>query len=143
MVESRETVFIVDDDASVLKSLGRLLRAAGYQTALFTSPKEFLKAHDAAIPGCVVCDVAMPALSGLDLQSALLAAGGARPIVFLTGRGNIPASVRAMKAGAVDFLTKPVRSEQLLGAIEVALAADRAARAEAQSLREGRTLLET
>lgn len=111
------TVFLVDDDASVLRALSRLLRAKGHEIRSFTSPREFLEQHDPAIPGCAVFDVSMPGLDGLALQHVLTAGGIQRPIIFLTGRGDIPTSVRAMKAGAIDFLTKPVREKDLLDAI--------------------------
>jgi FixJ family two-component response regulator len=111
------TVFLVDDDPGVLKALSRLLRASGYDARSYTSPQEFLAHHDATVPGCAVLDVSMPRLDGLELQQALTAAGSHRPVIFLTGRGDIPMSVRAMKAGAVDFLTKPVRDQDLLAAI--------------------------
>jgi FixJ family two-component response regulator len=111
------TVFLVDDDAGVLKALSRLLRAKGYEVRSFTSPKEFLAHHDLSIPGCAVLDVAMPGLDGLALQQTLTAGGSHRPVIFLTGKGDIPTSVRAMKAGAIDFLTKPASDADLLGAI--------------------------
>jgi FixJ family two-component response regulator len=111
------TVFIVDDDAGVLKALSRLLRANGYEIRSFTSPQEFLASHDAVIPGCAVLDVSMPGLDGLELQQALTAGGSQRPVIFLTGKGDIPTSVRAMRAGAIDFLTKPVSDADLLAAI--------------------------
>jgi FixJ family two-component response regulator len=111
------TVFLVDDDTSVVKALSRLMRVKGYDVQSYTSPREFLADHDAAVPGCAVLDVAMPGLNGLELQQALTAEKAHRPIVFLTGKGDIPTTVRAMQAGAVDFLTKPVRSKDLLGAI--------------------------
>jgi len=111
------TVFIVDDDAGVLKALSRLLRGRGYDIRPHTSPQEFLAGHDATIPGCAVLDVSMPGLDGLALQQALTTAGAHRPVIFLTGKGDIPTSVRAMKAGAIDFLTKPVSVADLLGAI--------------------------
>jgi FixJ family two-component response regulator len=111
------TVFIVDDDAGVLKALSRLLRAKGYAVRPYTSPQDFLAEHDATVPGCVVLDVAMPGLNGLELQKKLDVEGRSRPIVFLTGRADIPTSVRAMKAGAIDFLTKPVRDKELLAVI--------------------------
>jgi FixJ family two-component response regulator len=111
------TVFLVDDDAGVLKALSWLLRARGYDTQSFTSPQEFLAGHDATKPGCAVLDVSMPGLDGLELQQALAAGGCARPVIFLTGRGDIPTSVRAMRAGAIDFLTKPVTDDDLLAAI--------------------------
>jgi FixJ family two-component response regulator len=110
-------VYLVDDDTHVLKALTRLLRAKGYDAQSFTSPQEFLTQHDAAIPGCAVLDVAMPGLDGLALQRALSEAGEQRPVIFLSGKGDVPTGVRAMKAGAIDFLTKPVREADLLDAI--------------------------
>jgi FixJ family two-component response regulator len=112
------TVFLVDDDVGVLKALSRLLRAKGYDVQSYASPREFLAQHDASIPGCAVLDVSMPRLDGLELQQALTAGGSHRPVIFVTGRGNIPTSVRAMKAGAIDFLTKPISDVDLLDAIE-------------------------
>ena len=111
------TVFLVDDDAGVLKALSRLLRAKGYHVRRFASAEEFLEGHEAAISGCAVFDVAMPGLDGLALQQIFTASGNQRPVIFLTGKGDIPKSVRAMKAGAIDFLTKPVSDRTLLDAI--------------------------
>jgi FixJ family two-component response regulator len=111
------TVFLVDDDAGVLKALTRLLRVKGYDARSYASPRDFLVQHDPTVPGCAVLDVAMPGLDGLALQEALIAEGTPRPIIFLTGKGDIPTSVRAMKAGAIDFLTKPVSDHSLLDAI--------------------------
>jgi FixJ family two-component response regulator len=111
------TVFLVDDDARVLKALARLLRAKGYDTQPFNSPQEFLAQHNAAVPGCAVLDVAMPGLDGLVLQQVLASGGEQRPIIFLTGKGDIPTTVQAMKAGAIDFLTKPVKEKDLLEAL--------------------------
>jgi FixJ family two-component response regulator len=111
------TVFLVDDDAGVLKALRRLLRVKGYDARSYASPRDFLTHHDPTVPGCAVLDVAMPGLDGLALQQALIAEGAPRPIIFLTGKGDIPTSVRAMKAGAIDFLTKPVSDHSLLDAI--------------------------
>lgn len=111
------TVFLVDDDAGVLKALSRLLRAKGYHVRPFASAEEFLEGHDAAVAGCAVFDVAMPGLDGLALQQIFTASGNQRPVIFLTGKGDIPKSVRAMKAGAIDFLTKPVSDRTLLDAI--------------------------
>ena len=122
------TVFVVDDDPSVLRALTRLFTAAGFKARAFASPAAFLEQHDSAAPGCLVLDVALPGLDGLQLQQALTASGCARPIVFITGRGDIPTSVRAMKGGAVDFLTKPVRDEDLLTAVRSAIEADQLAR---------------
>ena len=133
MSEHALTVFLVDDDPSVLKSLRRLLVAAGLNVAAFDSPQEFLARHDADTAGCLVLDIAMPGLNGLELQQALAARGDVLPIIFLTGHGDIPMSVQAMKRGAVDFLTKPVDDNDLLAAIRNAFAKDlmlRSARAE-------------
>jgi FixJ family two-component response regulator len=117
MTDDSFTVLLVDDDPGVLKALSRLLRARGYEVQAFTSPQAFLAGHDASIPGCAVFDVSMPGLDGLQLQQALSAGGSQRPVIFLTGKGDIPTSVRAMKAGAIDFLTKPVNDDDLLAAI--------------------------
>src|SRR5262245_61320617 len=111
------TVFIVDDDARVIKALSRLMRVKGYDVRSYTSPHEFLADHHTAVPGCAVLDVSMPGLDGLELQRALTAGVPHRPVIFITGRGDIPTSVRAMKAGAIDFLTKPVSNADLLAAI--------------------------
>jgi FixJ family two-component response regulator len=118
MTEGGFTVFLVDDDADVLKALRRLVRASGYDSREFASAEDFLREHDASLPGCAVFDVAMPDLDGLALQQALAASGVERPIIFLTGRGDIQTTVRAMKAGAVDFLTKPVNADAFLAAID-------------------------
>jgi len=123
------TVFVVDDDRAVLKGLARLLRSAGFDACCFDSAESFLAAHDAARPGCAILDLALGGLSGVDLQQTLLDSGCERPIIFLTGRGDVPSSVRAMKSGAVDFLTKPVNDEDLLNAVRMALAKDQAGRA--------------
>ena len=124
------TIFIVDDDPGVLKGLSRLLRAARFDVLAFSSPQEFLARHDPCAPGCLVLDVAMPGLNGLELQAALAAKGSAVPIIFLTGHGDIPMSVQAMKRGAADFLTKPVNDEELLKAVRLALEKDRVGRQE-------------
>lgn len=122
------TVYLVDDDAGVLKALSRLLRAKGYEVKSYVSPQEFLEQHDPAVSGCAVLDVSMPGLDGLELQRALTAGGGHRPIVFITGKGDVPTSVRAMKAGAIDFLTKPTKDTDLLEAIRRAEERDAEAR---------------
>ena len=111
------TVFIVDDDARVIKALSRLMRVKGYDVRSYTSPQEFLAQHDPTVPGCAVLDVSMPGLDGLQLQQALTAGGSHRPVIFITGKGDVPTTVRAMKAGALDFLTKPVSNRDLLEAI--------------------------
>lgn len=117
MSEKNFTVFLVDDDAGVLTALSRLLRANGYDVEPFASPHEFLVKRDAARPGCAILDVTMPGLDGLNLQQALSTEASLHPVIFLTGTGDIPTSVRAMRAGALDFLTKPVDAEALLAAI--------------------------
>jgi FixJ family two-component response regulator len=122
------TVFIVDDDPAVLKGLARLLRSAGLAVGTFSSAQDFLNQYIPDTPGCLVLDVAMPGLNGLELQKALTAKGSAIPIIFLTGHGDIPMSVQAMKRGAADFLTKPVNDDDLLKALRAALGKDRIAR---------------
>ena len=118
------TVFIVDDAPEVRKSLSRLLAAGGYLPRAFESAEGFLEARQTALPGCLLLDISLPGLSGIQLQRALAKSPNAVPIVFLTGRGDIPTSVDAMKAGAVDFLTKPVDRERLFAAIEQAFQRD-------------------
>ena len=122
------TVYLVDDDASVLKALSRLLRVKGYDVRTFSSAQAFLEQHDPALPGCAILDVSMPGLDGLALQEVLTAGGAQRPIIFLTGKGDIPTGVRAMKAGAVDFLTKPAKEKVLLEAIDCAQVSDKISR---------------
>ena len=119
------TVFVVDDDAAVLKSLSRLLRAARLAVATFDSPREFLDRYDSNAPGCLVLDVAMPGLNGLELQQTLIARGYEVAIIFLTGHGDIPMTVKAIRHGAVDFLTKPVDDDDLLKAVHAAIEKDR------------------
>jgi FixJ family two-component response regulator len=117
MSDPSPIVYLVDDDTSVLKALGRLLDSAGVRSVAFESPDEFLKRFDPGAGGCLVLDVAMPGLNGLELQHALAEKGSDLPIVFLTGHADVSTSVRAMKRGAVDFLTKPVDEGELLAAI--------------------------
>ena len=119
------TVFIVDDDRGVLDALSSLLRAARYETKAYSSPQTFLDEHDPSVPGCVVLDLSMPRMNGLAVQRELVTRGIERPIIFLSGRGTVPASVEAMKAGAVDFLPKPLKGDELLSAIKVAEERDR------------------
>ena len=118
------TVFVVDDDASMRKALTRLCQSAGCRVKAFASARDFLDSEPAESPTCLVLDVRMPGLSGLDLQSELATRNIRTPIVFITGHGDIPMSVRAMKAGAVDFLTKPFRNQDLLAVIQTALGKD-------------------
>ena len=120
--------FLVDDDGGVLKALGRLLCAAGYDTRAYASAQHFLAEYDADLPGCVILDLTMPGLDGLALQQALAEKYASPPVIFLTGTGDIARSVRAMKAGAVDFLTKPVDGKQLVAAVERARMKDESAR---------------
>lgn len=121
---SPATVFLVDDDASVRKALSRLLKSAGYQVQSFASAREFLDSQFVEVVegACLVLDVSMPGLNGFDLQKELEAASAVLPIIFITGHGDIPMSVKAMKSGAVDFLAKPVKDKTLLAAVEQALA---------------------
>jgi FixJ family two-component response regulator len=127
--EVREAIVaIVDDDHSVQRGLRRLIRSAGWKATTFASAQEFLTRSRTESPNCVLLDLQMPGLSGLDLQKRMAEVGMEIPIVFLTGHGDIPASVRAMKAGAVQFLTKPVDEEALLQAIEEAVERDRRTR---------------
>lgn len=131
------TVYLIDDDPGVLKALDCLVRACGHNVKSFLSSREFLATHDPLIPGCVVVDLAMPDMDGLELQEMMLGDGEKRPIVFLTGNGDTPAGVRAMKAGAVDFLTKPVKRLELLAALTRAIEIDaqlRQERADLQSV---------
>jgi len=130
-------VFLVDDDSSVRKALARLIRAAGYEIQTFASAQEFIESKpETAGVACLVLDVRMPGLNGLDLQDVLQAANLPIPIVFITGHGDVPMSVQAMKAGAVDFLPKPVCEETLLPAIEQALARASRQRAQAAELED-------
>lgn len=127
MSHSQATVFIVDDDPAVLKSLSRLLRSANLEAVTFTSPEEFLEQHRSHPNCCLVLDLLMPGLSGLELQEALAARKLDIPIVFLSGRGDIPRAVQAIQRGATSFLTKPVDGDTLLMAVEQALGESRAA----------------
>jgi FixJ family two-component response regulator len=133
-------VFLVDDDNSVLRALGRLIKSAGYEVQTFVSAREFLDSGDFQNgPACLVLDVRMPGLNGLDLQRELQATNETLPIIFITGHGDIPTTVRAMKAGAVDFLPKPLKDAVLLRAIEQALARavrDQAERRELEALHQ-------
>jgi FixJ family two-component response regulator len=121
-MEARATVFVIDDDASVRRGLERLLRAAGHRVETFGSAHEFFEREGHRRPGCIVLDVRMPGQTGLELRDALVAAGRDIPVVFITGHGDIAMAVRAMKSGAVDFLTKPFDDEALLEAVRQALA---------------------
>ena len=117
----KHIVHVVEDDRSVRSAVTRLLKIAGFEARGYASAGEFLIAERDAAPGCIVLDVGLPGLNGIELQAALQRERDPRPVIFLTGRGNIDMGVTAMKAGAVDFLTKPVDRERLLGAVETAL----------------------
>ena len=136
MSEADAMIFVVDDDASIREALQRLLRSVGLQVTTFASAHEFLHHRGADVPGCLVLDVRLPGLSGLDLQHELAAAQLDLPIIFITGYGDIPMTVQAMKAGAVEFLTKPFRDQDLLDAIQQALERDRVARAQRVEMAE-------
>jgi FixJ family two-component response regulator len=128
MPETQAIVFVVDDDASVREALARLVRSAGLRVESFTSAEEFLNRRREDAPSCLVLDVRLPELSGLDLQRRMVEANNEIPIVFITGHGDIPTTVRAMKAGAVEFLTKPLVEGDVLESIRHAIDRDRAAR---------------
>lgn len=130
MTDARPVVFVVDDDVAVREALTSLIRSAGFAAETFASAKKFLAADLPDAPACLVLDVRLGAVNGLDLQQELALANNRIPIIFITGHGDIPMSVRAMKAGAVEFLTKPFRDKDLLNAVHQAIARDRKARAE-------------
>ena len=139
MTEAEPTVFVVDDDPSVRTSTERLVRSVGFKVKTFGSAREFLEGFRPEGPACLVLDVRMPGQSGLDLQRELIGSGVQIPIIFMSGHGDIPMTVRAMKAGAVEFLTKPYRKSDLVDAIRAAIERDRASckeRLEAGALRQ-------
>jgi FixJ family two-component response regulator len=138
----QSTVFVVDDDASLREALKSLLRSVGLRVEAFGSGADFLKIKLPADAACLVLDVRLPGLSGLDFQAELAKAGIHIPIIFITGHGDIPMTVRAMKAGAVEFLTKPFRDQDLLDAVQIALERDRARRAHDETTRQLRTNFE-
>ena len=140
---SGERVFVVDDDPGVRKSLARLLRSAGLEPIAFESAQEFLSNLGPEAAGCAILDLTMPGLDGLAVQRELTSRGSALPVIFLTGHGDVPKSVQAMKGGAADFLTKPVDDEVLLAAVRRALEADRANRDSRRARAEIRERLET
>src|SRR5262245_17006361 len=137
------TVFVVDDYAPGRKSISRLLRTAGYTVITFASAREFLAQYDPQILGCLLLDLAMPDVSGLELQSILADKGSFLPIIFLTAHGDVSSSVQAMKHGAVDFLTKPVNDEDLFAAVRVAIEKDRTLRRDDAELSDIRARLAT
>jgi FixJ family two-component response regulator len=126
MADAEPTVFVIDDDPAVLASVGRLLRSLNLDAQLFASIAHFLKSEPPNGPSCLVLDVRLPGQSGLDFQRELAAVNREIPIIFITGHGDIPMSVQAMKAGAIEFLTKPFRDQDLLDAIQLGLSRDRA-----------------
>jgi FixJ family two-component response regulator len=134
MSDDMGTVFVVDDDPSMRRALESLLRSVGHEVRLFSSAPEFMQAVRGDVPGCLVLDVRLPGMSGLAFQQELTKAGIALPIIFITGHGDVPMTVRAMKAGAVEFLTKPFDDQVLLDAIHAALERDRARRRDDESL---------
>jgi len=131
----RPLVLIVDDDAEVRNSIEELMQSVGIDAVGFASTHELMAASLSERPGCLILDVRMPGYSGLDLQNQLAASGNAKPIIFVTGHGDIPMSVQAMKAGAIDFLTKPFRDQALLDAVSAGIDLDRAQRVEAERVR--------
>jgi FixJ family two-component response regulator len=137
------TVFIVDDDEAIRKAVSRLLRSAGIAVTVFASPREFLAQYDPATPGCLVLDIAMPDFTGLQLQTTLGEKGSILPIIFLTGQGDVSKSVQAMKRGAFDFLSKPVKDKDLLTAVRAAIERDAVARLAQAKLSEIRARLDT
>ena len=134
MSADRAVVFVVDDDASMRRSLESLLRSVGNDVRLFASAQEFMQAPRPDAPGCLVLDVRLPGMSGLTFQHELAKAGVGLPVIFITGHGDVPMTVRAMKAGAAEFLTKPFDDQVLLDAIDAAIERDRARRRDAASL---------
>jgi FixJ family two-component response regulator len=133
-VSERASVFVVDDDPSIRRSLEALLRSVGLDVRLFSSAQEFMQAERPDAPGCLVLDVRLPGMSGLAFQEELAKTGVALPVIFVTGHGDVPMTVRAMKAGAVEFLTKPFDDQVLLDAIHTAIERDRARRQQAEGL---------
>src|SRR5215472_3211592 len=134
MADENRTVLVVDDDATLRESVGRLLRSLGIGSQLFASISDFLESDLPDGPSCLVLDVRLPGKSGLDLQRELAAANRELPIVFITGHGDIPMTVQAMKGGAIEFLTKPFRDQDLIDAIQLGLERDRARRESAKDL---------
>jgi FixJ family two-component response regulator len=143
ITEDAPIVFIVDDDASVRRSIQDLLSSVALRSEAFATPQEFLDSKRADCPGCLVLDVRLPGMSGLDCQRRLAEAGVTIPIIFITGHGDVPVTVRAMKSGAVEFLTKPVRPQELLDAVQQALDRDRKLREKRQETAKVRKRYQT
>jgi FixJ family two-component response regulator len=137
--ETQPVVFVIDDDPAVRDSLSSLFRSVGLRVELFASAAEFLKTNPSTAPGCLVLDVRLPGLSGLDFQAELAKAHRHIPIIFVTGHGDIPMTVKAMKAGAVEFLTKPFRDQDMLDAVQLAFAKDRERRESEKTTSDVRT----
>src|SRR5580693_6687436 len=143
MAQQPPTIVVIDDDPSIRKALDNLFHSVGLDVELFGSPQEFLQSKRPDRPGCIVLDVRFPGRSGLDMQRDLAAADAQLPIIFITGYGDVPMSVRAMKAGAIEFLTKPFRDQDLLDAVGAALEKDRTRRAGQLRLAELRSRFST
>jgi FixJ family two-component response regulator len=139
MSETEGVVFVVDDDESMRRSLENLIRSVGLRVEAFATAQEFLRSKRPDLPGCLVLDVRLPGLSGLDLQKRMAEADSEIPIIFITGHGDIPMTVQAMKAGAVEFLTKPFRDQALLDAVQQALERDHHAREQRAQVEELRS----
>ena len=141
--EQQPTIVVIDDDASMRRALDNLLKSVGFAVELFASPQEFLQSERPDRTGCIVLDVRFPGRSGLDMQRDLATSNVQLPIIFITGYGDVPMTVRAMKAGAVEFLTKPFRDQDLLDAVGTALEEDRTRRADEMRMAELRTRFDT
>jgi FixJ family two-component response regulator len=142
MTAEKPVVYVVDDDPSVGKALERLMRSAGHDVRTFTSALDFVRCRNLEAPACLILDVSMPDLNGLELQECLADQGSSLPIVFITGHGTVPMSVKAMKAGAVDFLQKPFSDTDLLNAISHAIETDRRAKKKREQLKKLRARVE-
>ena len=143
MPDSKPTILVIDDDPDLRASVGRLLRSVGLEAQLFASISDFLRSNPPDGPACLVLDVRLPGRSGLDFQRQIAATSRDLPIIFITGHGDIPMSVQAMKRGAIEFLTKPFRDRELLDAIQLGLARDRARRENEQALASLRARFES
>jgi FixJ family two-component response regulator len=143
ITDDTPVVFIVDDDATVRRSVQDLLSSVALRSEAYASPQEFLESAHVSCPGCLVLDVRFPGTSGLDFQRELVQAGVSLPIIFITGHGDVPLTVQAMKSGAIEFLTKPFRPQVLLDAVQQAIERDRTVRARRRNLAELRRRYET
>jgi FixJ family two-component response regulator len=142
MIEGDAVVYIIDDDPSIREAISDLIQSVGIRARSFSSAQEFLQTQRVDVPGCLILDVRLPGLSGLDLQTQLSRAGVQIPIIFITGFGDVPMTVRAMKAGALEFLTKPFREQELLDAVHKSLEIDRSARKQRLEVAELRSRYE-